>query len=64
MLNLVRLSADALPDTAPVVVVLNRYDERNDLHARNRRWLVEQDGLVVVTMPDGEEALAALVQPE
>jgi dethiobiotin synthetase len=62
-LNSVRLSVDALPDAAPVVVVLNRYDEDNDLHVRNRRWLREEDGLAVVTMPGGEEALAALVHP-
>jgi dethiobiotin synthetase len=60
-LNSVRLSVDALPGAVPVVVVLNRYDERNDLHVRNRRWLIEEDGLSVVTMPGGEEALAALV---
>jgi dethiobiotin synthetase len=60
-LNSVRLSVGVLPDAAPVVVVLNRYDERNDLHVRNRRWLVNEDGLAVVTMPGGEEALAALV---
>ncbi len=63
-LNSVRLSVDALPDVAPVVVVLNRYDEGNDLHVRNRRWLVEEFGLAVVTMPGGEEALATLVRPE
>ena len=62
-LNSVRLSVDALPDVTPVVVVLNRYDERNDLHVRNRRWMMEEDGLSVVTMPGGEAALTALVQP-
>ena len=41
-LNSVRLSVDALPDAAPVVVVLNRYDEGNDLHVRNRRWLLRR----------------------
>lgn len=61
-LNSVRLSVDALPDAAPVVVVLNRYDEGNDLHVRNRRWLLQEDDLAVVTMPGGEEALAALVR--
>jgi len=45
-----------------VVVVLNRYDQGNDLHVRNRRWLIEEVGLAVVTMPGGEEALATLVQ--
>jgi len=62
-LNSVRLSVDALPVGAPVVVVLNRYDEGTDLHVRNRRWLREEVGLAVVTMPGGEEALAALVHP-
>jgi dethiobiotin synthetase len=60
-LNSVRLSLDALPDTTPVVVVLNRFDEGNDLHVRNRRWLTGQDGLAVVALPGGEETLAALV---
>jgi dethiobiotin synthetase len=60
-LNSVRLSVDALPDAAPAVVVLNRYDEGNDLHVRNRRWLTQEDGLAVVTMPGGEETLASLV---
>ena len=60
-LNSVRLSVDALPGSAPVVVVLNRYDQGNDLHVRNRRWLTEEDGLTVVTMPGGEEALATRV---
>jgi dethiobiotin synthetase len=63
-LNSVRLSVDALPGAAPVVVVLNRYAAGNDLHVRNRRWLIQQDGLAVVTMPGGEEELAALVHPE
>jgi dethiobiotin synthetase len=63
-LNSVRLCADALPDAIPLVVVLNRYGEGDDLHVRNRRWLVEEDGLAVVTMPGGEEALATLVHPE
>ena len=63
-LNSVRLSVDALPKAVPVVVVLNRYDEGNDLHRRNRRWLLEEDGLSVVTMPGGMEALTTLVHPE
>ena len=61
-LNSVRLSVDALLGSAPVVVVLNRYDQGNDLHVRNRRWLIEEVGLAVVTMPGEEEALATLVQ--
>jgi dethiobiotin synthetase len=30
-----------------VVVHLNRYDDTNDLHRRNRAWLAEADGLVL-----------------
>jgi len=33
------------------VVVLNRYDDGDDLHRRNRDWLVERWGLRVVTSP-------------
>jgi dethiobiotin synthetase len=62
-LNSVRLSVDALAAT-PLVVILNRYDGGNDLHVRNRRWLMEEDGLSVVTMPGGEEALTTLVHRE
>ena len=56
-INLVRLSADAL---APhrVVVVLNRFDDRDELHVRNREWLVTRHGLEVVTDP---EAVAKLL---
>jgi dethiobiotin synthetase len=62
-LNSVRLSVGALPGTAPVVVVLNRYDADDDLHVCNRRWLTGHYGLSVVEMPGGEEALATLVCP-
>jgi dethiobiotin synthetase len=61
-INAVRLSVDALGRGAPVVVVLNRFDELDDLHGRNRRWLRERDRLLVVVMPGGESALAALAQ--
>jgi dethiobiotin synthetase len=47
-LNLVRLSVAALGGW-PLVVHCNRYDERIDLHRRNRAWLVERDGLDVTT---------------
>lgn len=33
------------------IVVLNRYDGADDLHRRNRAWLVERLGLDVVTSP-------------
>jgi dethiobiotin synthetase len=45
-INLVRLSADAL-GPLPVLVALNRYDEGNDLHRRNREWLASRDGFAV-----------------
>ncbi len=38
------------------MVVLNRYDEGNDLHGRNAGWLRDREGLDVVTTP---EALAS-----
>jgi dethiobiotin synthetase len=47
-INLVRLSADALAGL-PLLVFLNRFDGAIDLHARNRLWLVEADGLEVAT---------------
>jgi dethiobiotin synthetase len=64
MINSVRLSVAALLAGAdgPVVVVMNRYDGRDDLHVRNRRWLTEHDGLGVVGMPGEESALTALVR--
>lgn len=33
----------------PVVVVLNRYDDDDDLHRANREWLTQRDGFDVVT---------------
>jgi dethiobiotin synthetase len=53
-INAVRLSASALAPW-PLVVALNRYDERDDLHRRNAHWLRTREGLEVVTDP---EALA------
>jgi dethiobiotin synthetase len=46
--NAVRLSVAALASRDPVVF-LNRFDEADDLHRRNRRWLLEQDRLPVET---------------
>lgn len=49
-INLVRLSANAL-NGLPLLVMLNRYEAGQDLHRRNRAWLVERDGLdVAVTV--------------
>ena len=47
---------------APQVVVLNRFDVSADLHARNRSWLRSLDLGPVVTIPDDEDELAALVR--
>jgi dethiobiotin synthetase len=44
----VRLAAHALEGT-PVVVVLNRYDDANEVHRRSRDWLTTVDSLRVVT---------------
>ncbi|MGH9276071.1 MAG: ATP-dependent dethiobiotin synthetase BioD [Acidimicrobiales bacterium] len=44
----VRASAAALTPL-PVVVLLNRYDDGDELHRANRDWLVQRDGLEVVT---------------
>ena len=54
-INAVRLSVDALSGLDPLVY-LNRYDDANDLHQRNRAWLTDRDRLQVVT---GAHALRA-----
>jgi dethiobiotin synthetase len=61
-INAVRLTVGVLGRN--VTVVLNRYDERNELHVRNRQWLVERDGVDVVVMPGGEPALVTLIRGE
>jgi dethiobiotin synthetase len=33
----------------PLLVQLNRYDAADELHARNRAWLADRDGLTVAT---------------
>jgi dethiobiotin synthetase len=43
-INSVRLSRAAL-EPLPAIVYLNRFDPREQLHARNRDWLSEVDGL-------------------
>ncbi|MHB1774935.1 MAG: ATP-dependent dethiobiotin synthetase BioD [Acidimicrobiales bacterium] len=58
---LARGGADPAGRRAPVTVVLNRYDEGDDLHRRNRRWLAEREGLDVVVAPGGLEALATSI---
>jgi dethiobiotin synthetase len=57
-INAVRMSVAALGDEQ-VVVVLNRFDEHDPLHLRNRDWLRCRDGFDVVT--DVEAAAARIV---
>jgi dethiobiotin synthetase len=46
-----------------VLVVLNRFDPGDDLHARNRAWLADRHHLDVVTTPqDLADRLAALAR--
>ena len=47
-LNLIRLSVDALAGLA-VVVYLNRFEESDDLHRRNRAWLEGRQRLALTT---------------
>lgn len=44
-----RLAVDLLAGGAPVVVVLNRFDEAVALHRRNLAWLRDRDGVEVMT---------------
>ena len=45
-IDAVRSGVDALAPL-PVVVLLNRFDEGDDLHRRNRDWLAQRDGFDV-----------------
>jgi dethiobiotin synthetase len=56
-INAVRLSADALAG-CDLVVVLNRFDTADDLHARNRAWL-QSEGREIHAIPGSEQALTA-----
>jgi dethiobiotin synthetase len=49
-INAVRLAAEAIAPT-PVLVVLNRFDAAEPLHAANLRWLRDVDHLHVTTDP-------------
>jgi dethiobiotin synthetase len=57
-INAVRMSGAAFAEEQ-VVVVLNRFDEHDPLHHRNRDWLGGRDGFDVV--PDVEAAAARIV---
>jgi dethiobiotin synthetase len=59
-INAVRLSVDPLSGLR-VVVFLNRFDPANDLHRRNRDWLVTRSGLEVVTDLETLERVVAAV---
>jgi dethiobiotin synthetase len=58
-INAVRMSVAAF-GKRQVVVVLNRFDEHDPLHRRNRDWLTCRDGFDVAT---GVEAAAARIVP-
>lgn len=47
-INAVRLTLAAVGAT-PTLVYLNRFNPDNELHQLNRRWLIEQDKLTVIT---------------
>jgi len=47
-ISAVRLTLAAV-GSVPTLVYLNRFDPDNELHELNRRWLIEQDGLTVIT---------------
>jgi dethiobiotin synthetase len=57
-INAVRLAARALAPW-PTVVVLNRYEALDDLHRRNRTWLVDREHLDVVI--SAEQILPSLI---
>ena len=49
-INAVRVSAAPFA-SRPLVVALNRFEENDDLHRRNRAWLELRGGFEVVTSP-------------
>ena len=58
-INAVRLTTGLIE--VPFVVVLNRFDDQSDLHARNDQWLRGRDGLRVVAGPGARADLLDLV---
>ncbi len=49
VINAVRGAIAALGSTRPIVVMLNRFDDTDELHVANREWLVGVDRLMVAT---------------
>lgn len=60
-INALHLSRDAFPGRR-VIAYLNRYDSRQDLHERNRRWLEEVSGFDVVV--DCDQLVDRLTQED
>jgi len=58
-INVVRMSVDAFA-SAPVVVVLNRYDETDAVHRANLDWLTARDDYDVVVGPEAATARMVL----
>jgi dethiobiotin synthetase len=57
-INAVRLACDALAGLA-FTVLLNRFDDADEVHCRNRAWLAEHDGLAVFVDPRASELVGA-----
>lgn len=51
-ISAVRPATEALAATAPVTVLLNRFDRADELHRRNLDWLREHDGIAAMTAVD------------
>jgi dethiobiotin synthetase len=52
VIDAVRGALEGIGASVEVIVVLNHFDGRDDLHIRNLAWLVERDGLTPVTQID------------
>ncbi len=49
------------PGLADLAVVLNRFDPTDDLHRRNKVWLVDRDRLCVAVTPGDEDEICRLL---
>jgi dethiobiotin synthetase len=50
-INATRLATAPFAGIAPVVVLLNRFADRDDLHRANREWLTDRTGLELIVDP-------------